>query len=87
MKVMTVDHSNGEQNPEFEWLRQKLKESLSEVTDMYMKECFENDIETLSADGAFFEMAFQCLTESRLKCAYAEKNNIIDKNSLDDYWP
>lgn len=73
LNTMTIDHSNGMQNPEFEWLEKKLRDSLSEITDEYMKDCFENNIETLSADGAFIYMVFQCLTESRLKYAYKEK--------------
>lgn len=73
LNTMTIDHSYGMQNPELEWLEKKLRDTLSEITDEYMKDCFDNNMETLSADGAFMWMVFQCLTESRLKYAYREK--------------
>ena len=38
LNTMTIDHSYGMQNPELEWLEKKLRDTLSEITDEYMKD-------------------------------------------------
>lgn len=75
MKTMTTDTVNGASNKEFDWLLEKTSKALSKVTDDYIKDCIDNDIETLSADGAFYELVFFCMTESRarLSCKYKKK--------------
>lgn len=67
LKLFTVDSTNGKCNPELQWLEQKLRNALSKVTDEYTKDCIDNNIEVCSSEGVFWGVAFQCLTESRIK--------------------
>lgn len=75
MKTLTTDTMNGVSNTEFDWLVDKTRKALIKITDEYIKECIENDIETLSADGAFYELVFQCMTESRARQSCKHKND------------
>ena len=75
MKTMTIDSMNGVINTEFNWLENKTRKVLSKITDEYIKDCIDNDIETLSAEGAFYDMVFQCMTESRIYQSYEHRKN------------
>lgn len=75
MKTFTINSTNGIANNELNWLELKTRDNLTKVTDEFLKDCRDNDVEMLSADGAFYSLVFQCLTDSRLRELGNRKNN------------
>lgn len=67
MKTFTLDSRYGEISSEIRWIEDQTREKLNIVVNDFIKNCIENDVETTSASGLFFEMVFQELTMARTK--------------------
>lgn len=62
----------GDIHPDFLKLAQKTEGKLKELIQEYVKECFENNIDSCSSDGFFLNIAAHELTMYRSKLLYEE---------------
>lgn len=73
MKTFTLDSTNGVMNPQTKEVEDRATKQLQEVAYQFIKDCVDNDIEVSSSEGFFYSLAFQALTEARLKYTYELK--------------
>lgn len=67
MNTFTVDTWYGKTNEEMNELEAKTRERLAIVAEQFIKDCIDKNIEVSSADGFFYSLVFQQLTEARIK--------------------
>lgn len=74
MNTFTTDATHGKMNPDTKEIEVKVREGLAKVTEQFVRDCINNDIEVCSAEGFFYGLVHQYLTESRLKVIDDFKN-------------
>lgn len=77
LQTMTIDSIFGTRDSKLNWITEEARTELTKITDIWVKHCIENNVETTSSIGAFTSLVLECFSKSQFEAAlnYYRLNN------------